>query len=423
MKKLIILAAVMLLFTALTSIGCTNNGGITRYYETGKKDAQETTADNFTYEKLNGKITITGLQSEETEVVIPSYIEGLAVTEIKEYAFRGNKNLRSLTVPKTVEKIGYGILSECAGLSRITLPFTGERHMKKRSANDYNFGYIFGKAEYSGGERTMQFYHTDLSHDVELVYYSIPMALKEVYITGVEDTHIPYGAFYNCGVIEKITLGKNVTTIGEFAFSGVNAEIIFEEPQITVIGEHAFEDYKGLSLTIPDSVREIKKKGYSDCVNVKQFTIPDSVKDVDIYAFSFCYDLERVNFGKNVEKLSAETFYFCINLKSVCLPEKLRIIEDGAFDSCKALEEITIPKSVTRINANAFITCEKLKTVRFEDTAGWRYYSVMTSGDELPQAALSDPSTAAKYLTDTFRDYIWEKAPVQTAQALFTTLY
>ena len=100
MKKLIILAAVLLLFTALTSVGCTNNGGMTRYYETGKKDAQETTADNFSYEKLNGKITITGLQSEETEVVIPSYIEGLAVTEIKEYAFRGNKTCVALPCRK-----------------------------------------------------------------------------------------------------------------------------------------------------------------------------------------------------------------------------------------------------------------------------------------------------------------------------------
>ena len=414
MKKRIILTAVLLFITAFANFACTNTykpNGMTRPTRGGEKNAADTSADAFTFEETDEFITITGLQDiAETDVIIPSEINNLPVRAIKEYAFKGSA-LKSLTVPSSVEKIGYGILSECEGLSSLTLPFTGERHITKRSANDYNFGYIFGKTAFSGGEKTMQFYHKDLSDDVELIYYYIPTALKEVKITGINNTHIPYGAFYNCSGIEKITLGKDIMSVGAFAFSGVNAEIIWEEPEITTVGEHAFEDYKGTSLAIPESVIEIQKKGYSACVNVKSFDIPDSVQSIDIYAFSFCYDLERVNFGKNVENLSAETFYFCINLKTVNLPENLKTIEDGAFDSCKVLEEITIPAQVSRINANAFKNCEKLKTARFNDANGWRYYSVMTSGDELLYSDISNPSTAAKYLTDTFRDYVWEKAP------------
>ena len=418
MKKRIILTAVLLFITAFMNFACTNTykpNGMTRPTRGGEKNIgneDATSADAFSFEEESGFITITGLNDiSKKDVIIPSEINGMPVKRIKEYAFKDNKTLISLTVPSSVETIGYGILSECEGLSSLTLPFTGEKNKTEKGANDYNFGYIFGKTAYSGGEKTMQFYHKDMSDDVELVYYYIPTALKEVKITGASDTHIPYGAFYNCSGIEKITLGKDVLSVGAFAFSGVNAEIMWEDPQISTVGEHAFEDYKGISLTIPDSVREIKKKGYSACVNVKEFTIPDSVQSIDIYAFSYCYDLERVNFGKNVDKLSAETFYFCINLKTANLSENLKTIEDGAFDSCKALEEIIIPSKVSRINANAFKNCEKLKTARLLDANGWRYYSVLTSGDELSYSDISNPSIAAKYLTDTFCDYVWEKAP------------
>lgn len=430
MKKSILLAAATLILSVFPQLGCGESNGMRKTslpdngenietpIENGNSEEpaeklpeeRDANADVFEFNEQDGYIVITGLKSEtETEVVIPNEINGYPVREIKENAFKGNKTLTSLKVPESVEKIGYGILSECENLAFLTLPFTGERHKTEKGLNDYNFGYIFGKTAYKGATATMQFYHKNSDEYVELNYYYIPNTLKEVVITGVKSTHIPYGAFYNCSEIEKITLGKEITSVGEFAFSGVTAKIEWKEPQITTIGEHAFEDFKGTELTIPQSVTEIKKKGYSACVNVKEFNVPDSVSDIDIYAFSYCYDLEKITFGKNVEKVNAETFYFCINLKNVFLPENLKTIEDGAFDSCKSLAEIEIPASVTRINANAFKTCSKLKTARFLDANGWRYYSVYSSGKEFSAENVSNPATAAKFLTNNFREYVWEK--------------
>ena len=308
-------------------------------------------------------------------------------------------------------KIGYGALSGCSALTAITLPFTGAEHKTRKGLNDYNFGYIFGETPYNGGKETMQFYHKDDTEQVEMVYYYIPSSLKEVKITGVKDTHIPYAAFYNCNTINKIILGKNITDIGEFAFSGVVGAIEWEAPQIQTVGEHAFEDFKGEEITIPESVTEIKRSAYSACVNVKSFVIPDGVKKADIYAFSYNYELQSVTVGKSLETLPVETFYFCIKLKNVTLSDGLKVIEDGAFDSCKALTAIEIPATVTRINANAFKNCAKLKTVRFHDAKGWRYYGTMTSGDYFSADVIANTATAAKYLTYTFRDYIWEKTP------------
>lgn len=391
--------------------GTPTDGTSTNETPDGESD-DAASAERFFFEETDGAIMITGLTEETvSDIVIPRKINGLPVKAISDGAFINRKDLKTLSVPACVEKIGYGALSGCSAIVSVTLPFTGAEHRTEKGLNDYNFGYIFGETPYSDGRSAMQFYHKDDAEQVELVYYYIPSSLKEVKITGVKNTHIPYAAFYNCNTIDKIILGQNITDIGEFAFSGVTGKIEWEAPQIKTVGEHAFEDFKGEELTIPDSVTEIKRSAYSACVNVKNFVIPDSVKKADIYAFSYNYELQSVTVGKNLETLPVETFYFCINLKNVAVTDGLKVIEDGAFDSCKALAAIDIPATVTRINANAFRNCRKLKSVRFHDAEGWRYYGILTSGDYFAANVLSDAATAARYLTDTFRDYIWEKTP------------
>ena len=371
-----------------------------------------TSADAFDFTEQDGQIVITGLSGDGlTEVIIPSEIDGKPVRKIEKNAFKSRKNLRRLYVPTSVNSIGYGILSECAALSSLSLPFTGETHRTEKGLKDYPFGYIFGETPYSGGTATMQFYHDTSSESVEMAHYYIPETLKTVEIRGIDGTHLPYGAFYNCSALDKITIGGKITSVGAFAFSGTTAEIVWKNPSIKTIGEHAFEDFKGETLTIPDTVISIEKKGYADCVNVKEFVVPDSVKYIDVYAFSYCYELESATIGKNVSALPVETFYFCTKLKTVVLPEGLTLIEDGAFDGCKALTRIEIPASVSRINANAFKNCSALKNADFKDANGWRYYGLDSSGDYFDAATLSDGTTAAKYLTDNFKDYIWEKTP------------
>ena len=425
-KHAVIFLIIITLLSALPYSGCAaENGNSVSGGESTRENAK-TDENNFAdftdedatdpaaflYEEKNGAITITGLIDESVaEIVVPSAINGYPVIAIGKNAFINRKNLRVISIPASVKSIGYGFLSGCSGLYRLTLPFTGAEHKTDKGLKDYNFGYIFGETPFVGGKSTMQFYHKADAEQVEMVYYYIPESLKEVKITGVKDTLIPYAAFYNCNTIDKIVLGNKITAIGEFAFSGVVGKICWEDPKIETIGEHAFEDFKGEELTIPNSVTEIKRSGYSDCVNVKSLVVPDSVKKTDIYAFSYCYELQSISIGKNVEKLGVETFYFCINLKTVVLPDGLQEIEDGAFDSCKALERIELPATVKRINANAFKNCEKLKTVVFKETDGWRYYGLNSSGDYFSAEIISDAATAARYLTDTFRDYIWEKVP------------
>ena len=408
MKKYALLLIVLTLVTCLLwLVGCEKKFIATDIAD----DYEELTSDELEFTVTEKGVIINGLKSDDvTDVIIPQKIGDIAVVEIADGAFQGNTAIKKLSIPNSVEKIGYGILSECGHLAELSLPFTGEKHRTEKELSDRPFGYIFGEKEYAGGEATMQFYHDNSDDEVEMVYNCIPVSLKKVTISGKDDTHIPYGAFYNCENIEEITLGKDIKSIGAFAFSGVVGKITWDNPTITEIGEHAFEDYKGTSLSIPETVTEIKAKGYSACVYVKSFVIPDSVTAIGEYAFSYNYDLESVNFGKSVKTLGEENFYFCYNLTAVTLNDGLTTIDDGAFESCRALTAIEIPKSVTRINANAFKNCAKLKSALFRDANGWRCYNTATSGNGISASKLSDKTTAATYLTQTYLGYIWQKA-------------
>jgi len=99
--------------------------------------------------------TIVGIGScHDTEIIIPTVIDGYAVTSI-----------------------GYAAFEGCTGLTSITLPFAGA----SRDATGYesHFGYIFG---YSSSSSSSGGYHYEGSN--RYYTYYIPASLRQVVITG-----------------------------------------------------------------------------------------------------------------------------------------------------------------------------------------------------------------------------------------------
>ena len=74
----------------------------------------------FYYTVKDGKCIITNYM--EAELIIPSEIKGVPVTEIGDSAFAGCKGLIGVTIPDSVKVIGYGAFAGCERLIDINIP-------------------------------------------------------------------------------------------------------------------------------------------------------------------------------------------------------------------------------------------------------------------------------------------------------------
>ncbi|MDR3593350.1 leucine-rich repeat protein, partial [Clostridium sp.] len=160
--------------------------------------------------------TITGYNGSETEVAIPSEINGVNVKGIGNYAFYNCGSLTSITIPNNVTSIGNYAFCNCSNLTSITIPNS-------------------------------------------VTSITIPND-----VTSIGDY-----AFCNCGSLTSITIPNNVTSIGNYAFCNCGSLTSIIIPNnVTSIGNYAFCNCSSLtSITMPNSVTSIGMYGFSNCEN------------------------------------------------------------------------------------------------------------------------------------------------------------
>lgn len=77
--------------------------------------------DSFTYFVENGAATITGCQTTNEAISIPSTIDGYPVTTIGYNAFANNTQIKSIILPTTITKVDAYAFYNCTNLENITL--------------------------------------------------------------------------------------------------------------------------------------------------------------------------------------------------------------------------------------------------------------------------------------------------------------
>lgn len=123
------------------------------------------------------------------------------------------------------------------------------------------------------------------------------------------------------------------------------------ENGVTTIGERLFSNFGDLtSVTLPETLKEIKFCAFMNCNLLKSITLPSSLTSIDASAFQSC-GFESVVIPNGVTVIEPATFYACQNLKSVTLPANLKSIKTDAFVNT-ALTEITLPSSIKTMGMN-----------------------------------------------------------------------
>ena len=162
-----------------------------------------------------------------------------------------------------------------------------------------------------------------------------------------------------CNMMQDVSIGKNVTSIGPSAFGNCYSLASITIPTgVTSIGNYAFQNcYSLASVIIPDGVTSISNNAFSGCYSLASITIPDGVTSIGLSAFSGCYSLASITIPDGVTSIDNYAFQNCYSLASITIPDGVTSIGNYAFQNCYSLASITIPDGVTSIGNYAFGNC------------------------------------------------------------------
>ena len=348
--------------------------------------------------------------SDVTNIVVK---EG--VIDIGACAFKGCKNIVTLTIAADLRYYGDEAFAGCISVKEIT--FTGDtwdcceytynvfdlgerdspvrcivysnlniaRNELEIMSNEFtSFEYritpVDGNIRWSidGSTLTLSKAPSAESGDMRDYSYAYPQlerptweydrAWRGVNKVVIEDgvTSIGDGAFCQNTQIRSVVIPGSVTEIGVSAFEGCTAlkTVGLQGSELSIISESAFMGCKSLSgFVIPDSVSTIGRSAFFGCSSLEDITIPDSVERISPYAFYHCSSLKSVSLCGPVKTIGVMAFSGCSSLKSIVLPGTVTKIDGDAFSLCTSLEEINIPSSVTSVGKQAFMGCSALTYV------------------------------------------------------------
>ena len=159
------------------------------------------------------------------------------------------------------------------------------------------------------------------------------------------------------GIVSKGTCGENLTWSMDEEFtltiSGNGDMIDFRVGSYTGEAETPWNVGKVRRVIIEPGVTGIGKYAFYRCEKLESISIPDTVVEIRAYAFKDGRVLGELILPDGFKTIGENAFADCA-LKKVSLPESLTSIRFAAFHNCSHLKEITIPDGVTEIGGLAF---------------------------------------------------------------------
>lgn len=324
---------------------------------------------------------------------IQTIVIGDQITQIGRYAFTGTA-CSTIKFGKNVRSIGAEAFNGCRNLSGdLTLPdsvqIVGDRAFS--GCTGLNGTLTLGSSLQTIGAGA--FY--DCSFSGNLV---IPDSV----------TSIGRYAFYSRPYLRPetqgtLTLGRNLRTIGEFAFleSRYTGSLTIPD-SVVEIGERAFYQCENLNgtLTLGRSLRTIGKEAFYWCAFTGSLTIPEGVAEIADGAFSSLHQFNRdgmfngtLTLPSTLKTIGAEAFAYTDFSGELLIPDGVTSIGANAFAKCDGFGgTLSLPDSVKTVGESAFYQCEgftglklpagltKIETLSFAFMAGLKTEVVIPEG-------------------------------------------
>ncbi len=251
---------------------------------------------------------------------ITSAVVEEGVTVLGKHTF-ANCNLKSVSLPESLQKINAYAFYDCGRLTKISIP--------------------------------------SRVTELDVMAFSLCSALQNIDVSAQNSVYCSIlGDLYNK---EQTTLLRCAPGKTDASYTAV--------PSLTAIGDRAFSSCYNLTrITLHDNIESIGESAFSGCSNLTEITLPAQLKTLGDSAFWFCSALTEVRLPDSLTQMGTGEFFYCKSLRKVTLPAQLTDLPDTTFVSCEALTEVTLPEELTRIGWNAFYGCTSLEQLTLPDS-------------------------------------------------------
>ena len=245
------------------------------------------------------------------------------IKEIKERAFIGTETIKSVILPDTVEAIGDGAFAQCYNLESVV--FTPSLKTIGREAF-----------------RNCGFKTITIPDTVESLGYSMLADNRKLQYCKLPEniTEIPDYMFSWDEKLKNVEFSSSLTKIGNNAFWGCHAlEAVNIPDTVKIIGDHAFSKSGLKEIRVPEGVEVISYGMFANCEQLEKVYLPETVTVIDTYALSECSNLKEIYIPENVTTINDYAFYNCTKLEVINIPDSLTEISNNAFWLCTKLPE------------------------------------------------------------------------------------
>lgn len=260
--------------------------------------------------KKIGKYAFSNMEALTTVEFLKNADGSTALTDIGEYAFRGDSKLSKISIPNGITKIMNNTFESCSSLSNVDLPDTVS------NIGDYAFADCTALSELK-----LPVYLMEIGK-----FAFKGSALKKVDLP-TELGVLNEGVFMNCTSLETVFIYSKVKVIDKDAFNGCSS-LKNLRPLVNEDGTYAVD--------IPDYVavsdKEVKGK----------VTIPSDASIIG---------------GESLVAVNKGAFKGCSSLGStLVLPENVITLGGSAFEDCASLKKLFVLTKNTAQKKNVFLS-------------------------------------------------------------------
>lgn len=304
------------------------------------------------------------------------FAEDCECTKIMDSAFTECKLLASITLPENLESIGYSCFSGCEALRNVYFP------SKLKHISGYSFENCISLEAVNLPESITSCTGSNVFKNATAIktFTFNSNITPESYVRGFCDgigseeahteiifsdkvTAITGNVIGAANYVEKITIGKNVETIGDKAFYGFPAlkTIVYNAKNATLPAKSKAYVFYNSGSTSANGVECIFGK---DVEKIPDYLFFDSE---DIYASSSGKELKyitKITFeeGSKCTTIGSYAFRAIPELTSISLPSTITTIGEHAFQNT-GLTSLVLPDSIKEVGQYAFADCNSIESV------------------------------------------------------------